>query len=124
LLQQLAGVLHLGARGGVDLDEIDKAALVDLRARTAGTAGRRTDPGFAVQRLGEDARNGGLADTAGAGEEIGMVQAIVIEGVHQRLLHVVLPDQFSEIARAPLARQDLVAHLTNMPCYLPRTSWS
>jgi hypothetical protein len=73
--------------------------------------------------LGEDARNGGLADTAGAGEQIRMVQAVIVEGVHQRLLHVVLPDQFGEIARAPLARQDLVTHLTDMPCYLPRTPW-
>jgi hypothetical protein len=52
-----------------------------------------------------------------------MVQAVIVEGVHQRLLHVVLPDQFGEIARAPLARQDLVTHLTDMPCYLPRTPW-
>ncbi len=40
VVEQLTGVLDLGAAGGVDLDQVDKAALVDFTAHRALTARR------------------------------------------------------------------------------------
>src|SRR3546814_13120623 len=65
---------------------------------------------LAVQALGEDPRNGGLADPAGAGEQVGVVHAARIECVGQRADHVLLPDQFGETLGAPLAGEDEVGH--------------
>ncbi len=54
-----------------------------------------------------------------------MVQAVVIERIDQRPLHMLLSDQFREIAGTPLARQDLITHMDELclviyPCFLPR----
>jgi len=110
VLEQLAGVLHLGARGGVDLDQVDEAPLVDLAARRADAAGPRRDPGLAVERLGEQPRDGGLADAARAGEQERVVDAAGVERVGERPHDVLLADQLGEGARAPLAGEDEVAH--------------
>jgi hypothetical protein len=118
VLQQLAGLVHLGARGGVHLDQVHEAAGVDLGAGGADAAGLGGDALVAVEGLGQDAGDGGLAHAAGAGEQVGVVQAVVVQGVHQGAQHVLLPHHFMEIARAPLARQYLVTHrrlLSNRP---------
>ncbi|GAB3313885.1 hypothetical protein GCM10027428_14290 [Haliea atlantica] len=39
-----------------------------------------------------------------------MVQAVVIQGIYQRLTHVLLADQFTESAGAPFAGENLVGH--------------
>ena len=75
VVEQLARVVDLGARGRVDLDQVDEAALVDLAAGAALAAGLRADARLAVQRLGEDARDRRLADAARAGEQERVVDA-------------------------------------------------
>ncbi len=49
VIQQIAGIFNFGARGGVDLDQIDKAPLLDLTAVVTHATRRGGDPGFAVQ---------------------------------------------------------------------------
>ena len=110
VVEQLAGVVHLGARRGVDLEQVDEAARIDVPAGTALTARLRRDAALAVERLGEDARDGGLADAARAGEQEGVVDAARVERVGERAAHVVLADEFVEAARAPLAGEDEIAH--------------
>ncbi len=53
-------------------------------AVTALVAGRRRRTIFAVERLGENARGGGLAYAAHAGKEIGMGDAVGPDSVLQR----------------------------------------
>ena len=53
-------------------------------------------PLLAVQRLGQDSRGRGLAHSAGAGEQIGMADAVGGNRVRQRLGDVLLADQFVE----------------------------
>jgi len=65
---------------------------------------------LAIQRLGKDARDAGLAHATGAGKQKGVVQAVVVQRVDQRLEHMLLADQFTKCAWAPFSRQDLVAH--------------
>ncbi len=74
VVQQIARILHLGARRGVDLDQIDKAALFDLATVVAFAARRGGDAGFAVESLRQQARDGGFAHAARAGKEIGMME--------------------------------------------------
>ena len=69
VVQQLARVIDLGARGGVHLDQIDEAPGIDLAARRAFPAGLGAHALLAVQALREDSRDGRLADAARAGEQ-------------------------------------------------------
>ena len=62
------------------------------------------------QRLGQDARRAGLADAARAGEQEGVVDAVLGDGVRQRARDVLLADQLREALRPVLARQDQVRH--------------
>ena len=110
VLQQVAGVLDLGAGGGVDFQQVHAAALGDFGAGAAGAAGFGADAGFTVEAFGENPRDSGLADAAGAGKQVGMVQAVVVQGVDERLQHVFLADHFTETARAPLAGENLIRH--------------
>src|SRR5690606_14060794 len=85
VLEQLARVFDLRARGCVDFDEIQETAFADFAAGAALAARRGGDALFAVQATREDARNRRLADTTRAGEEIGMMQTLVVERVDQGL---------------------------------------
>ena len=112
-LEELAHLVDLGVGRGVDFQQVDEAPGVDLDARRAGVARLRRDAGLAVQALGEDARQRGLADAARAGEEIRVVQALVLERVAQGAHHVLLAHEAGEIPRPPLAGKDLIAHRSN-----------
>src|SRR3982750_2899114 len=68
-LEDRLGLLDLGVRRGVDLDDVDRTAAGDLLAEVASPTrfgGRALLTG---QRLGQDARRAGLADAAGAREQ-------------------------------------------------------
>ena len=77
----LADVVDAGMGGGVDLEDVDVAALGDLDAGVtlAARVGRR--PLDAVQRPGEDARAGRLAAAARAGEHERVGDALALERV-------------------------------------------
>jgi hypothetical protein len=75
-----------------------------------GPVTRPSDPTRAVEAFGQDAGQGGLADAARAGEQVGVVQAALGQGVGQCADHMFLAHQLRETARAPFAGEDLVAH--------------
>ena len=79
VLEDFPGVVDLGPRGGIDLDEVDEPALVDLAAGLALAAGAAGDALLAVEALGHDSRNCRLADAARAAEEVGMVDPAALE---------------------------------------------
>ncbi len=110
VVEQLAGVLDLGTTGGVHFDQVDEAPLVDLPAHRAGPAGRGADAGLAVQALGDDPRNGGLAHPTGTGEQVGVVQALAVQGIDQGFEHMGLADHFAERARTPFTCKNLITH--------------
>ena len=62
----------------------------------------------AVQGAGDDARGGGLAHAAHAGQHEGMGDAAGGEGVGQGAHQRLLPDQAGEIGGAVFARQDAI----------------
>ena len=75
VVEQIAGVFHFGARGGVDLNQIDKTPLLDLTTVVAHAARGGGDPGFAVQTFCQQTGNRGFTDAAGAGKKIGVMDA-------------------------------------------------
>ncbi len=74
VFQHLAHVVDAGVGGGIDLDQVDEPAGLDLLAGGADAAGLSADAGLAIQAAGQDAGQGGLADAAGACEQVGMMQ--------------------------------------------------
>ena len=82
---QFPHVIYTGAGGSIDLDQVNKPVLKNLLAAVAFTAGIRRYTGLTVQTAGQQATNGGFAHAPGAGKQIGMVQALVFQGVNKRL---------------------------------------
>jgi glycerophosphoryl diester phosphodiesterase len=112
VVEQIAGGIDAGTRRRVDLDEIGEAAGRNLTARAARPTRRGGDTGLAVERLGEQPRDGRLADAAGAGEQIGMVHAVAVQRMHERAHDVLLADEGFEAGGPQLAGQYLIAHVS------------
>ena len=81
----------------------------DALADVALVAGRRRRALHAVERLGQDAGGRRLADAAGAGEQVGVADAIAGDGVLQRPGDVLLADELVERLRPIAASDDGVA---------------
>ena len=115
LVEQLADLVDAAVGGGVQLDIVDMAAGIDVAAGVADAAGLGGDAALpvrtgAVQALGKDARDGRLADAAGAGEQVGMVQSLAGQRVAQGLHDMLLPHHLGEAARPVLAGKDDIGH--------------
>ena len=104
----LVDVLDLVVRGAVDLDDVERRAGGDGLAGGALAAGMHRGAVLAVEGLGEDAGEGGLAGAARAGEEVGLRDAALLDRGAQRADDVVLPDDLLEGLRAPFAGDDFV----------------
>ena len=70
-------------------------------------AGFGANAGFAVKRLGNNARQRGFAHPARAGKKVGMMQALLLQRIGERPHHMLLPDQFGKGLGTPLARENL-----------------
>ncbi|CFP07748.1 Uncharacterised protein [Bordetella pertussis] len=110
LLEQLGHFLDAAVGGGIELEVVDEAARIDFGAGAALAARLGRDAVLAIERLGQDARQGGLADPARTGEQPGMMQALRVQRVREGSHHVILPDQGIEGSRAPLAGQYQISH--------------
>ena len=110
VIQQLLGIFETGSTGSIDLNQINKTTFIDLLAGRALTTGFGGDAGFAVEAFGQNPGNGGLADPAGSGKKIGMVEPVLIEGIHQRLQNMNLPHQLFKVPGAPFPRKHLITH--------------
>src|SRR3989338_6399375 len=104
--EQFTHVVNLGVGRGVQFNQVDKTSTIDFLAGTALPAGRRGDSCRAVQRLGKDARDGGLADPARAGKQVSMMQSILVKRVAERLDDMLLPRQLRESFWTPFAREN------------------
>ena len=115
VLDHLAHIVHAGVAGGVDLEQIDETAGIDIHARCAFAAGLGALPAFAVQAFREDPRDGGLADPARATEQQCVVHATAVERIGQGAHHVLLPHQFGETPGTPFAGQNEIGHARIVP---------
>ena len=110
VLDHLAHIVDAGVGRRVDLQQVDVAAGIDVQAGRALAARLGAGALLAVERLGEDPGDGGLAHPTGASEQEGVVDPAGVQGVAQRAHHVFLPDQLGEPLRAPLAGKDEIGH--------------
>ena len=110
VFEQFTRVIDLGARGCVDLDQVQEPPGVDLPATGAFPTGLRRNAPLAIEALGKDARDRGLAHAAGTGKQEGMVNATGIQRVAQSLEHMLLARHFGEGFGAPLAGQSGIGH--------------
>ena len=110
VVDQVTDIVHAGVGGGVDLQQVDEPAGVDVQARVALPAGIGGRALLAIERFGEDPRDRGLAHPAGAGKQEGMMDPAAVERVGQRPHHVLLPHQFGEALGPPLAGENEIGH--------------
>ena len=82
----------------------------DFCAGGALVAGRVAEALLAVERLGENARSRGLADTARTGEQKSVVHPIGADGIAESATDVLLPDEVGERLRSPFAGQYQIRH--------------
>ena len=109
-LLQPAHVVDAVVGGAVDLEHVEVDAGGDLFAGVADVArlGRGTE--LAVERLGEQACAGRLADAAHAREQERVRDATAGDRVRERARDVLLSDLVSEGLRTILTRENRVAH--------------
>jgi len=100
---------------GVHFDEVDEPSFIDFLAGSTDAARRGGDAGIAVEALREDARDGGLAHAARAGEQESVMHAPLRQCIAQRVAHVFLADELREGPRSPLAREGEIAHRLDNP---------
>ena len=111
-LAQLANFINAAVGGGVDFDHVHgiSGANFDAGIANAARLGDRLFRRAAIQRHGQNARDGGFADAAMSAENVAVSGASLLDGVFQGAGDVVLPDDFGEFLRTVFAGQDLVAH--------------
>ena len=108
----IADIVDAGVARGIDLDHVDILAAGDPLAGIAFPAGRIRGAGeaLAIERLGQDAGHGSLADAARAAEEVRMGDPSGADGFLECLRNVVLPDHLIEVRRAIATGKDGVSH--------------
>ena len=110
VLDHLSHIVHTGIGSGIDFQQVDIAPGIDIPAGGAFTTGVGTGAALAIERLGKDARDRGLAHPAGACEQKGMVHPAGVQRIGQRTHHMLLADQFGKTLGAPLAGQNEIGH--------------
>src|SRR5690606_37332758 len=116
LVTQVAHIIDAGIRRGVDLDQVEKTALINAytgRALVAG-ASFRVLVG-AVVRLGQQSGGRRLAGAARPAEKIGVTDAPALQGITQRARDMFLPDHFIEQRWSPLELERLFRHGATPP---------
>ncbi len=110
-LAQLADLLDAVVAGAVNFQHVERAALGDFLAARVVVVEVHLRAAGAVEAFGEDAGDGGLAGAARAAEQVGVRDALLLDGMGERLRDVLLPDDIREALRAVFAGNDLISHL-------------
>ena len=115
-LAQLANFVDAAVGGRVNLNNINRVAGTDFRARIAYATGfrHRLIRGTAIQRHGQNPSHGGLADATMSAEDVPVSAASLGDGVLESTGDVLLSDDLGELLRTVLTRQDGVAHESEM----------
>ncbi len=124
VLEQLTHPVDLRIGGRVQLDQIDKAPLVDRLTCAAHPTGIGRNARLAVECARQNPRQRGLADPACASEQVRMVKSPTAQGMPQGLQHMALTDHISERGWTPFAGEDaMLLHAGIMrPPSAPRIS--
>src|SRR5690606_32174808 len=89
-----ADVVDTAVGGGVDFNDVHGGACRDFLADGVVRVEVGLGPAGAIERHGKDARHGRLAGSAGAGKDVAVPDAALVDSVRDRALDVVLADHF------------------------------
>ena len=111
-LAQFTDFVNATVGGGVNLDHVNRVAGTDFSTGFADSAGLWDWMilGTAVQGHRQDAGNGCLPDAAVAAENVAVGRPSLLDGILQSARNMFLSDDFGELLRTVLARQNLIAH--------------
>ena len=107
---QFADFVDAAVGGGVNFLDVHGISRGDFHARRARAVGSHRGPRNAVERLGQDARRGGLSHAARPREDVSVGDAIRLDGVLQSVGYQVLTHHVIESLGAIFAGDDLVGH--------------
>ena len=110
-LAQLADLVDAAVAGAVDFEHVERAAFGDFLAARIVVVEIHLRAAGAVQAFGKNAGDGGLAGAARAAEKIGVGDAVLLDGVGERLRDMLLADDIGETLRAILSGYDLIGHV-------------
>src|SRR5271166_1192649 len=118
-LAQFANFVNAAVGGGVNLDYVHRVASANLKAGIAHAAGFGHGMVLrpAIQRHGQDARDGGFADAPMAAEDIAVRNPLLLDGVLQGTSDVLLPDDVGEFLWPVFARENLITHGRRLRLY-------
>ena len=108
--RQLAHLFDAVIAGAVDFEHVQGPALGDFDAARVFVVEIHLGAVGAVEAFGEDAGDGGFAGAAGAAEEVGMGDALLFDGVRQRLGDMLLAYDVAETLGTVFSGYDLVRH--------------
>src|SRR3546814_20309031 len=93
---------------------VDEAAGIGFGAGATDAAGRGRDAGFAVQGLGQYARERGLAHPPGTRKQPCMVQSLRGKCMRQSKNHVILANKGVKRTWPPFTRQYQISHAMSL----------
>ena len=115
LVGQRADFIYRIVGGGIHLDDVERALLVERAARFALVA--RFAVGsqmLTVDCFCENTRSGGLAHSALSAEQVGMRESSALNGILQRIDKGMLPNDAFECCRTVFACRDYVFFHINL----------
>lgn len=110
VVPEFANIFHAIVAGAIDFQNIKATALRDFLAGIAFPTGRGGGPLLAIQRLGQNAGRGRLADPPWTHEKIGLSDPSGGNGILQGAGDVFLPDHFFKGPGTVFSGKNAVAH--------------
>ena len=117
IVSQCAHMIHTVVGGGIQLQNIQKASVVDAEAGGTLIAGITVYGMLTVDRLGEDLGTGGLSGAAGTCEKVGVAQPALLDLTAQGLGDVILSHDVGKGLGTPFAVQCLIHGITSLRSY-------
>ena len=110
VLTQLADIVDAGIGGGVDLEHIHALARGDLKTGRALITRCYSRSLKAIQTFGKDSGGGCLANSTRSRKQIGMPDAVHLDGILEGLNDRLLTNDILEYLRPELSGNDLILH--------------
>ena len=96
LFDEILDLFNTTVRGGIQFRVVHKTTDIDGQAVLTKATRLGRDAFLAVERLGQNSRYRGFANTPGSREQVRMVQPLSSQRIRQSLHHMRLPHQFGE----------------------------
>jgi len=107
---QVADIFHAVVARAVDLNDIQAAALGNLKAGVAFSTWLGRGALLTIQRFCQDAGGRGFSDATRTDEEISLREALRVHGILQGAGDVILPDHLGEGLRTVFSGEHTVTH--------------